>query len=220
MTEVWNFLQNILTFLGTHFLSYKKSSSRSFENSIILKNSKAKKTKLMRWTLSIFFIFYFFYFCLKNLDRWKSRVYCCCCCSAGEREPNLFLGCLALGLEDLHDDLLFLNKESTNNLFTDGLVAQNTSVSPEDLLVSETVSGAFAGPHWLDTLELDTGHGALGHGWSLLQVLEDQFTTGCSNGAPSVGLGVVRQSPTVSDTLNHLEFNKLLSTIFVRSLRL
>ena len=75
--------------------------------------------------------------------------------------------------------------------------------------MSETVSGAFAGPHWLDTLELDTGHGALGYGWSLLEVLEDQFTTGCSDGASSVGLGVIRQSPTVSDTLNHLKQSTL-----------
>ena len=81
-----------------------------------------------------------------------------------------------------------------------------TSVSPEDLFVSETVSGAFAGPHWLDTLQLDSGHGTLGHGWSLLEVLEDQLASGCSDGASSVRLGVVRQASTVRDTLDHLCF--------------
>ena len=80
-----------------------------------------------------------------------------------------------------------------------------TSVCSEDLLVSETVSGTFAGSHGLDTLELDSGHGALGHGGSLLQVLEDQLATGRADRSSTVGLGVVRQPAAVGDTLNHLK---------------
>ena len=80
-----------------------------------------------------------------------------------------------------------------------------TSVGPEDLLVSETVSGTFAGSHRLDSLELDSGHGTLGHGGSLLQVLEDQLATGRADCSPTVGLGVVRQPTAISDTLNHLK---------------
>jgi hypothetical protein len=39
---------------------------------------------------------------------------------------DLLLGGLALSLEDLHDDLLFLDEESAHNLLTDSLVAQDT----------------------------------------------------------------------------------------------
>ena len=43
---------------------------------------------------------------------------------------------LALGLEDFHDDLLFLDQESADDLFPDSLVAQDSSVSPEDSLLA------------------------------------------------------------------------------------
>ncbi len=80
-----------------------------------------------------------------------------------------------------------------------------TSVCPEDLLVSETVSSTFARPHGLDTLQLDSGHGTLGHGGSLLQVLEDQLATRCADRSSAVGLGIVGQPTPISDTLNHLK---------------
>ena len=71
--------------------------------------------------------------------------------------------------------------------------------------MSETVSGTFAGSHGLDTLELDSGHGALGHGGALLQVLEDQLAAGSADGLSPIGLGVVRQTSSVGDALNHLK---------------
>ncbi len=71
--------------------------------------------------------------------------------------------------------------------------------------MSETVSCTFTGSHGLDTLELDSGHGALGHGGSLLQVLEDQLATGRADRSSTVGLGVVGQPTAVRDALNHLE---------------
>ncbi len=71
--------------------------------------------------------------------------------------------------------------------------------------MSEGVPGAFARPHGLDTLELDSGHGALGHGGALLQVLEDQLAAGSADGLSPVGLGVVRQTSSVGNALNHLE---------------
>ena len=43
---------------------------------------------------------------------------------------------LALGLQHFHDDLLFLDEESADNLLPDGLVAQDSSVSPEDSLLA------------------------------------------------------------------------------------
>ena len=123
----------------------------------------------------------------------------------GEEGWRLLLGGLALSLEDLHDDLLLLNEESPNNLLADGLVAQDTSVGSEDLLVSEGVPGALAGPQGLDSLKLDPGHGALGHGGSLLQILEDELAAGSANQASPVRLRVVRQPSSVGDALNHLK---------------
>jgi len=41
-------------------------------------------------------------------------------------KSHLFLLCFALGLKDLVDNLLLFDEESTNNLFADGLVAENT----------------------------------------------------------------------------------------------
>jgi hypothetical protein len=94
-----------------------------------------------------------------------------------------------------------IQHEDYNNLVRSIL----TSVCSEDLLVSETVSCTFTGSHGLDTLELDSGHGALWHGGSLLQVLEDQLATGRADRSSTVGLGVVGQPAAVGDALNHLE---------------
>ena len=117
----------------------------------------------------------------------------------------LLLGGLALGLQDLHDDFLLLDEESANDLLPDGLVAQDTSVGSEDLLVSEGNSCTFARPQWLNTLELDTSHRALGHGRSLLQILEDELATRSANSSSSVRPRVVRQSPSVGAPHNHLQ---------------
>ena len=37
-----------------------------------------------------------------------------------------------LGLENLHDDLLLLDEESPHDLLTNGLVAQDSAISPRD----------------------------------------------------------------------------------------
>ena len=43
---------------------------------------------------------------------------------------------LSLGLEDFHDDFLFLNQEGADDLLPDGLVAEDTTVGPEDSLLT------------------------------------------------------------------------------------
>ena len=56
------------------------------------------------------------------------------------RQEGLFidnqvgLSCLVfpLGLENLHDDLLLLDEESPHDLLTNGLVAQDSAISPRD----------------------------------------------------------------------------------------
>jgi len=78
------------------------------------------------------------------------------------------------------------------------------------------VSGTLARSHGLDTLELDSGHGALGHGGSLLQVLEDQLATRSADRSPTVRLGVVRQPASVGDALNHLEIRQFVKTLDIK----
>ena len=71
--------------------------------------------------------------------------------------------------------------------------------------MSEGVPSALARSQGLDSLKLDPGHGALGHGRSLLQILEDELAAGSANQASPVRLRVVRQPSSVGDALNHLE---------------
>jgi len=113
---------------------------------------------------------------------------------------------LSLVLQHLGDNLLLLDKESPHDLLSDCLVAQNTSVCSVDLLLSEGQSGALLGSGRLDTLQGQSGHGALGDRGALLEVLEHQLATGSANNLPLVRLGVVRQSSAVSHSLNHLVF--------------
>merc|ERR1719296_648544 len=51
----------------------------------------------------------------------------------------------------------------------------------------------------------EAGHGALGHGGALLQVLEDQLAAGGPHHLPLVALGVVREPAAVGDALDHRE---------------
>ena len=46
------------------------------------------------------------------------------------------LGFDALGLEDLHNNLLLLDQEGADDLLPDGLVAEDTTVGPEDSLLT------------------------------------------------------------------------------------
>ena len=129
---------------------------------------------------------------------------------------------LALGLEDFHDDLLFLDQESADNLLPDGLVAQDSTVGPEDGLLASGQTGLLLVPRnsetltrdeqtmtlllrgWLHSLQLHASHRTLGNRRPLLEVLEDQLASRGPHLLHSVGLGVVRQPPPVGDSLHHL----------------
>ena len=76
--------------------------------------------------------------------------------------------------------------------------------------MSEGVPSALARSQGLDSLKLDPGHGALGHGGSLLQILEDELAAGSANQASPVRLRVVRQPSSVGDALNHLENDRTI----------
>ena len=78
---------------------------------------------------------------------------------------------LALGLEDLHDDLLLLDEEGPHDLLPDGLVAEHAAVGPEDGLLPAGHPRLLLVGRRLDALQLEAGHRALGHRGALLQVL-------------------------------------------------
>ena len=77
----------------------------------------------------------------------------------------------ALGLENLHNDLLLLNEEGPHDLLPDGLVAQHAAVGPEDGLLAAGHPCLLLVGGRLDTLQLEAGHGALRDCGALLQVL-------------------------------------------------
>ena len=104
------------------------------------------------------------------------------------------------------DKLLLFNQKGADNFLTSSFVAQNTSVCSEDLLFAERQPLSFSGSARFNTLQLDAGHGTFWKGWPFLEVLEHQFTTGCAYLLPTIRLGVVRQSSSVGNTLNHLKF--------------
>ena len=139
-----------------------------------------------------------------------------------QRSTAIILILLALSLQHFHNDLLFLDQESADNLLPDGLVAQDSTVGPEDGLLASGQTGLLLVPRnnetldqdeqtmtlllrgWLHSLQLHASHGALGDSRPLLQVLEDQLASGGPHLLHSVRLGVVRQPPSIGDSLHHL----------------
>lgn len=83
-----------------------------------------------------------------------------------------------LCFEDL-DNLLFLNKESSDNTLLDALVAEDTSIYTLDGLLAVAQTGTFCRPGRLNTTEFAL---ALATSWDLLgllDVLVDQTATRC-----------------------------------------
>ena len=104
-----------------------------------------------------------------------------------------------LGLENLHDDLLLLNEESSHDLLPHGLVTQHSAISPkhkliicpyrhdsnipflciekckpEDCLLPSGHAMLLLVGGRSDTLQFEACHRALGHGGALLQVLQEK----------------------------------------------
>ncbi len=110
-----------------------------------------------------------------------------------------------LRLKDFHDDLLLLDEESAHDLLPHGLVTEDAAVSPEHLLMAEGKPRSVSGSRRLHALELEARHRALGHRRPLLEVLEDEASSGRPRDLASVAARVVRQPPTIRDALNHLK---------------
>ena len=69
----------------------------------------------------------------------------------------------------------------------------------------EAEPGPVGRPRRFDALQLDAGHGALGHGGALLEVLEHQLSAGRPRDLAAVRPRVVRQPSAVCDALDHLK---------------
>jgi hypothetical protein len=107
-----------------------------------------------------------------------------------------------------------LNFETRFTLLTPLIYEKShTSVGPEDLFMSKRQPLPFSRPGGTDSLQLDTSHRAFWKSWPLLQVLEHQLATGSADLLPAIRLGIVGQSPSVGDTLNHLQL-ELIFQIF------
>ena len=55
-----------------------------------------------------------------------------------------------MGFQNLNDDLLFLDEESSDDLFFDALVAQDATVSALDGLLASAEAGTLLRARWKD----------------------------------------------------------------------
>ena len=101
---------------------------------------------------------------------------------------HLFLGSLLLGLllrlgllsrllKDALDDLLLLNKESTDDLLLDGVGRDGTTVSTADGLLGLGDVGVLAGSQSSNTRKRNTGISTLGAGTVLLDMVVTEVAT-------------------------------------------
>ena len=101
---------------------------------------------------------------------------------------HLFLGSLLLGLllrlgllsrllKDALDDLLLLNKESTDDLLLDSVGRDGTTVSTADGLLGLRDVGVLAGSQSSNTRKRNTGISTLGAGTVLLDMVVTEVAT-------------------------------------------
>jgi len=109
---------------------------------------------------------------------------------------------LLLGLlEDLLDDLLLLDQESTDDAVLDAAGASRSTVGALDGLLGAGDLGVLAGAEGGDTLELGTAVTALGGSTPLLDVQVTEFTTGGLDDADLLAPGVVGRATPVGESV-------------------
>ncbi len=84
-------------------------------------------------------------------------------------------------------------------------MAEDSIVSTVHGLLPLAQAGLLLVRGRLHSLEQDPGHGTLGDGGALLQVLEDQLAARSPHNLALVGLGVVGQPAAVGDALHHFQ---------------
>jgi len=107
-------------------------------------------------------------------------------------------------LEHLLDNFLLLNEESTNNPLADADCAAGATIGAGNRLL---VLSDAPEPHWAlllrEPLESGATVATFGRGRCLLDLVEGEHTTWSLDLANLVGLGGVRMTTTVLETLNH-----------------
>merc|ERR1719438_114243 len=101
--------------------------------------------------------------------------------------------------------LLFLNEEGADNLLPDSLVAQDSTIGSVHSLLALGHAGLLLVSCRCDSLKSESSHGAFWDLGTLLEILEDQLASRSPPLLDSVGLGVVGQPTSVSDSLNHAD---------------
>lgn len=101
------------------------------------------------------------------------------------------LSSFGLFLDNLLDDLLFFNQESSDNSFLDTVGTSGTTVGSGDGLVGLGDRSVFSWSQRRDTLQRNTTVTTLWSGNQLLDVLGTQNTTWGLNNLDLVGTGVV-----------------------------
>merc|ERR1719391_1893847 len=102
---------------------------------------------------------------------------------------------------DLHDDLLFLHQESTDDLLPDSGVAEYTSVCSVDRLQSLGHAALLLVGGRGDTLEPQASDRALGHARPPPEAPEHQPAAGGSDRPDPAGPGAAGQTAPASDSL-------------------
>ncbi|GMR48622.1 hypothetical protein PMAYCL1PPCAC_18817, partial [Pristionchus mayeri] len=115
-------------------------------------------------------------------------------------EHVLFLSVL-LGLEDLGDDLLLLDKEGAGDAFLNGVGRKTSSVASGDGLSLLAQAGKGTGARGGDLRMLNSGVTAARNGSSLLSVQVHKTASGGLGDLGLVGGGVVRQASSVGESL-------------------
>ena len=112
------------------------------------------------------------------------------------------------GLLGSFDGFDFLEEEGSDDSGLDASSAKNTSVGSRDVLVLLGQSLIVVGSELGDAIETAAAFaGVIGRSRSvssLLDVLDNDSRSGCSDLSDSVGKGVVAESASVGNSLNHL----------------
>ena len=109
------------------------------------------------------------------------------------------LGGIGLLLDDLLDDLLLFDQESSDDSLLDGVGAEDTTVGSRDGLVGLGDGSVLSWSHGRNTLQRHTGVTTLWSGSQLLGVLGTQDTTWGLDNLDLVGTSVVCKKELVDD---------------------
>lgn len=113
-------------------------------------------------------------------------------------------GLLGLLLENTLDNLLLLNKESTDDTVLDAVAADGTTVSTLDGLFVARCTGVLTRTEGNDTGKGNATLTALGAGTLLMDVQVTELVTGSLDKLDLVRFGVVGVTATVGNALSHL----------------